>query len=287
MAEEALYQITKKLVSEIGPMLTSRPYIAIIDKYGKVHFKNDILFDKYNDFMSNFVNKNFNFLRVGDHSIPISGLNMVFFKVSQKIVLVIYMKQGLIGQLLAFKKQMGRYALELDQYIELEAPEGVVEEVAPAVEEAVPEEEVIEEEEIKIIPQLIKQIRKKDKFPLKDIVVLNLCDGANTVKQIAEQANVDLLTVWNILDEYKKKKYIKITYSGNPDFVPILTKKIPPMAVQLRLMSNLEYQIAKLCDGTRTIEEIEEKLDIDGDKLSELIDKMEKNKMIRMDIKRT
>ena len=104
--------------------------------------------------------------------------------------------------------------------------------------------------------------------------------------EIAAEASVDLVVVWNVLDEYKKKKYIKISYSGNPDFVPILTKKIPPMAVQLRLMSNLEYKIAKLCDGTRTIEEIEEKLDIDGDKLSELIDRMEKNKMIRMDIKR-
>ena len=107
-----------------------------------------------------------------------------------------------------------------------------------------------------------------------------------TVKEIAEKANVDILTVWNILDEYKRKKYIKITYSGNPEFVPILTKKIPPMAVQLRLMTNLEYQIAKLCDGTRTIEEIEEKLDIDGDKLSELIDRLQRNKIIRMDIKR-
>ncbi|MHA1311960.1 MAG: hypothetical protein ACTSWR_10280 [Candidatus Helarchaeota archaeon] len=291
MVEEALYQITKRIASEIGPMLTSRPYIGIIDKYGKIKYKDEAI-DKYSDFISSFVNKNFNFLRVGDHSIPISGLNMVFFKISPKIVLVMFMKQGLVGQLLAFKKRMAKYASEIDPLIVLEPLEGqeqpeeaeVIEEVAPPPKEEIKKAE--EEEEVKVIPQLIKKIRKKDKFPLKDIVVLNLCDGENTVKQIADKANVDVLTVWNILDEYKKKKYIKINYSGNPDFVPILTKKIPPMAVQLRLMSNLEYQIAKLCDGTRTIEEIEEKLEIDGDKLSELIDKMEKNKMIRMDIKR-
>ncbi|MHA1232015.1 MAG: hypothetical protein ACTSRP_24195 [Candidatus Helarchaeota archaeon] len=286
MAEEALYRISKKIVSELGPMLTSRPYISIIDKYGKIQYKDDAI-DRFSEFISNFVSKNFNFLRVGDHSIPIGGLNMVFFKISPNIVLVVFMKRGLIGQILAFKSKMSKYAEEIEQYIILEPPEGtevVVEQVQEP--EAVVEEKKVEEEEVKVIPQLIKKIRKKDKFPLNDIIVLNLCDGNNTVKEIAEKANVDILTVWNILDEYKRKKYIKITYSGNPEFVPILTKKIPPMAVQLRLMTNLEYQIAKLCDGTRTIEEIEEKLDIDGDKLSELIDRLQRNKIIRMDIKR-
>jgi hypothetical protein len=288
MTEEALYQISKTIVSEVGPMLTSRPYIALIDKFGKIQYLDEAV-EKYRDFMSSFVQRNFSFLRVGDHSIPISGLNMVFFKLSNKIVLVMFMKQGLVGQLLAFKNKMGKFANEIDQHITLVPPEGLEEgvEVEKVVEEEVIEEKPPEEEEeVKVIPKLVKKIRKKDKFPLKDIVVLNLCDGKHSIKHIAEEANVDQMMVWEVLEKYKQKKYIKITYSGNPEFVPILTKKIPPMAVQLRLMSNLEYKIAKLCDGTRTIEEIEDKLDIDGDKLSELIDRMEKNKMIRMDFKR-
>lgn len=288
MTEEALYQISKSIVSEIGPMLTSRPYIALIDKFGKIQYLDETV-EKYRDFMSSFVQRNFSFLRVGDHSIPISGLNMVFFKLSNKIVLVMFMKQGLVGQLLAFKNKMEKFASKIDQHITLVPPEGVeggVEVERVEKEEVIEEEMPEEEEEVKVIPKLVKKIRKKDKFPLKDIVVLNLCDGKNSIKKISEEANVDQMMVWDVLENYKKKKYIKITYSGNPEFVPILTKKIPPMAVQLRLMSNLEYKIAKLCDGTRTIEEIEDKLDIDGDKLSELIDRMEKNKMIRMDFKR-
>ena len=38
MTEEALYQISRSIVSEIGPMLTSRPYIALIDKFGKIQY---------------------------------------------------------------------------------------------------------------------------------------------------------------------------------------------------------------------------------------------------------
>ena len=290
MSEEALYQITKTIVSQIGPMLTSRPYMCIIDRTGKIYYIDEIM-EKYKEFMSNFVNKNFKFLRIGDHSIPISGLNMVFFKLSSKSIIVMFMKQGLVGQLLSFKGKMANYIGQIDENIKielLEEPTIPSPEVEPIVEES--KEEVIEkeEEEVLVIPKLIKKIGKKDKFPLKDIVILNQCkDGGKTVKQIAEESNIDSLTVWDVLEKYKRKKYIKITYSGNPDFVPILTKKIPPMAVQLRLMSNLEYKIAKSCDGTRTIEEIEDKLDIDGDRLSDLLDRMEKNKIIRMDIKRT
>ncbi|MBD3228836.1 MAG: hypothetical protein GF329_11675 [Candidatus Lokiarchaeota archaeon] len=292
MAEEALYQVSKKIVSEIGPRLTNRPYIAIIDKFGKIQYMDEMV-EKYKEFMSGFVRNNFSFLRIFDHSIPISGLNMVFFKISKNIILVIYMKEGLVGQLLAFKKDMERYASEIDENIVLEPPEeGAPEPSTQEVEIEKPEEFTEEEraeEEVIITPTLVKKmkkLKKKKKFPLNEIMVLNLCDGDHSVKEIAEEANIDVLAVWDVLEKYKKKKLVKITYSGNPDFVPVLTKKIPPMAVQLRLMSSLEYKIAKLCDGTRTIEEIEEKLDIDGDKLSELIDRMEKNQMIRMDIKR-
>ena len=165
MTEEALYQISRSIVSEIGPMLTSRPYIALIDKFGKIQYMDESV-EKYRDFMSSFVQRNFSFLRIGDHSIPISGLNMVFFKLSNKIVLVMFMKQGLVGQLLAFKNKMGKFASEIDQHITLVPPEGLEEgaDVDKVAKEEVIEEEIPEEEEeVKVIPQLVKKIRKKDK----------------------------------------------------------------------------------------------------------------------------
>ena len=283
---DEFYEISNAIASELGPMLSTRPYVAIVDFKGDFKYVESEL-EHFRDFMTNFVRTNFPLLAVGDHSMPISGTNLAFFKVSEKALIVIYIKKGLIGQLLVFKNRMMKYEAKLNALIPEEpsttpmvfpelTPTPQAAEAAPAVEAAEPTAQVI--------PILLKKIGKKAKFPLQEVVILNYCDGENTINDIMREGKLDKTQLWEILDKYKKKGWIKITYTGSPTFIPVLTKEIPSMAVQLGVVNKKEFEISKYCDGNNTIADIQEATGMDRLELEEIIDKMEKNNIIHLEI---
>jgi hypothetical protein len=280
------YQVVTKINSELGPILSTRPYVAIIDFRGSFRFIEPEL-EQYKEFVQDFAKTNFRLLQIGDHSMPISGLNLAFFKISAKAIIVIYTKKGLIGQLLVFKARMLKYQPEIDALI-LEDPSLEEPDVhAPTITgtsttEAAPSPE--EPDKSKVIPLLLKKIGKKAKFPLNEVVILNYCNGTNTIEYIMSEGNLQRKAVWEILDKYKKKGWVKITYTGNPIFVPVLVKDIPPMAVQLGVVNKKEFEISKLCTGANTIDDIEQALGMPRDELDEIIDKMEKNSIIHLEV---
>ncbi len=285
-AYNQFYQIASAINSELGPILSTRPYVAIVDFRGEIRYSEKAL-DEYSEFISNFTKTNFRLLNIGEHSMPISGTNLAFFKVSNKALIVIYTKKGLIGQLLVFKSLMEKYKTQIEALIpeeptpeEIAQPTLTIEETVSVSEETRKEEK----EKPKIIPILLKKIGKKAKFPLNEVIILNYCNGENTIEQIMEEGNLDRKAVWEILDKYKKKGWIKITYTGNPTFIPVLTKEIPPMAVQLGVINKKEFEISKLCDGKNTIDDIEKALGMPRAELEELIAKMEKNNIIHLEI---
>ena len=286
-AQDAFYPVVTEIIAELGPILSTRPYVAIVDFKGEFKYT-ETEFERYSEFITNFVRANFGLLAIGDHSMPISGTNLAFFKISRKALIVIYIKKGLIGQLLVFKARMMNYQSKIDGLIPEEPPEVAVPSLtvqeSPSAAAPAPTPEP-EEPKAKVIPVLLKKIGKKAKFPLQEVVMLNYCDGKNSVTDIMNEGNIKKEALWVILDKYKKKGWIKITYTGNPIFIPVLTKEIPAMAVQLGVVNKKEFEISKYCNGTNTIDDIEAAIVMPRDELEELIDKMEKNNIIHLEVK--
>ncbi len=285
-AQDAFYPVVTKIISELGPILSTRPYVAIVNFNGEFKYT-ESEFDKYNDFITKFVKSNWQLLEIGDHSMPISGTNLAFFKISRKALIVIYIKKGLIGQLLVFKARMMNYQSKIDELIPEEPPDlpttPLTATTEPAVMEAVPAAEPAAPK-AQVVPVLLKKIGKKAKFPLKEVVILNYCDGKNSISDIMKEENISKTDLWVILDKYKKKDWIKITYIGNPIFIPVLTKQIPAMAVQLGVVNKKEFEISKHCTGQNTIDDIQTTTSMPRDELEEIIDKMEKNNIIHLEI---
>lgn len=281
--QDAFYQIANEIVNELGPILGTRPYIAIVKFDGEFKYIEPAL-DQYREFISSFSKSNFSLLNIGDHSMPISGTNLAFFKFSNKALIVIYIKKGLIGQLLIFKPRMMKYQDKLDALIPEEPPSQGMETAFATHEEPAILKQATGPVKAQIVPVLLKQIGKKDKFPLQEVVILNYCNGKNTIEDIMRNGNLDRKGTWEILDKYTKKGLVKITYTGHPVFVPVLTKEIPPMAVQLGVVNKKEFEISKLCNGKNTIQNIQKAVKIPPEELSETIDKMVKNGIIHLEI---
>jgi len=281
--QDAFYRIANEIITELGPILGTRPYLAIVRYDGEFIYAEPAL-DSYREFISSFSKSNFDLLRLGDHSMPISGTNLAFFKLSNRALIVIYIKKGLIGQLLIFKARMMKYQEKLDALIP-EVPKPAEGTVAPA---RLEEPEVLKQApapvKAQIIPVLLKEIGKKDKFPLQEVVILNYCNGKNSIETIMRDGNLDRKGTWDILDKYTKRGLIKITYAGHPSFIPVLTKEIPPMAVQLGVVNKREFEISKLCDGKNTVEAIQKALSMPREELNETLDKMVKNGIIHLEI---
>ena len=284
--QDNFYNIINNIVSELGPILSTRPYIAIVDFQGQFRYTMPEI-EEFSPFITDFVKSNFTLLKIGDHSMPISGTNLAFFKISKKALIVIYIKKGLLGQLLFFKPQMLNYQLKIDALIPEEPPEAPIL-AADLLGGQVPVAQVPKEPatpKAQVIPVLLKKIGKKAKFPLQEVVILNYCNGKNCINTIMQESNIEKKELWEILDKYKKKGWLKITYTGNPEFIPVLTKEIPPMAVQLGVVNKKEFEVSKLCDGVNTIKDIQHALAIPPEEIDTIIDKMEKNSVIHLEIR--
>jgi hypothetical protein len=282
-SQDAFYQIANEIITELGPILGTRPYLAIVRYDGEFIYAEPAL-DSYREFISAFSKSNFDLLKPGDHSMPISGTNLAFFKLSNRALIVIYIKKGLIGQLLIFKARMMKYQDKLDALI----PEAPTHKEITLTTVPSEEPELLKKApaptKAQIIPVLLKEIGKKDKFPLQEVVILNYCNGKNSFENIMRDGNLDRKATWEILDKYTKKGWLKITYTGHPTYIPVLAKEIPPMAVQLGVVNKKEFEISKLCDGKNTVEVIQKALSIPREELNETLEKMVKNGIIHLEI---
>ncbi len=62
----------------------------------------------------------------------------------------------------------------------------------------------------KKIPYLPDMMALQKKYPLDDSKVIYLCNGKNSIEEIAEQTGFSLLKINEILKKYQKKKIINI-----------------------------------------------------------------------------
>ena len=211
---ESFYDICHEIESIFGKIFAARPYIAIIDALGIVHYTEPQL-DPHIAYIQNFIKANFSLLQVGDHSIPLGGVNLAFFKVSGKAVIVIFTQKGFTGQLLAFKSRMHEWSQKIDELIgDLVipiTPISVPAEGKPEVLDSAPSGSVVSlTHNFKKIPVLMKQLDGKEKFPIEVATILQFCDGKHSVEEICERTTYPKVKVNQIITEYQKKKWLDL-----------------------------------------------------------------------------
>ncbi len=204
--------IAKDIGTVFGKVFATKPYIAILNALGAIMFIDQEISDHYLEFIRNF---NFTFLNVGDYSLPLGGVNLAFFRVSERAIVVIYTKMGFTGQLLAFKSRMYEWAPKIDELIgEITCPtmrsiQNAPVEPAPAIIESAPSTEK-KGKGFREFPVLTRKLDGKEKFPLEVAQVLHSCDGKHSIEEICQESNIPRIKVKDILQEYQKKKWIEL-----------------------------------------------------------------------------
>ncbi len=198
------YKISREIASELGALLTVRPYCAIVNANGEICYIDSEL-GEYTDLIKDFLATTYPMLKVGDHSVPLSGINMIFFKISEKAMVILHTKKGALGQLLAFKPIMHKYIPKIDSSIgDIKKP--IEEEIEKA---PVKEQVEVKKKKSKFVPLLVKDLGEI-KIPIEHATVLNLCNGENDVEYIMKESNKTRLYVNQIIRQYQKQGYIKL-----------------------------------------------------------------------------
>jgi len=188
-----LSDVVKLIKDEVGRLLGTNITVAIVDSEGDIKYIDNEI-KKFSEFVISFVKGNFTLLSPGDHSLPLSGTNIAFFKISEKALIILNSEKGPVGQLLAFKGRMQKYAEKIDKFLEA----AIVEEETKASAKAAVR-----------VPVLTVSISNK-KFGMEEAKVLHLINGENTVSDICERTGIPQLKVDEILRRYQKKGWIKL-----------------------------------------------------------------------------
>ncbi|MHA1697044.1 MAG: double zinc ribbon domain-containing protein [Candidatus Helarchaeota archaeon] len=190
----SLEDIVKKIANDMRKLLSNPIQIGIIDNNNNLKYIDPVLEEKYADFIKSFATGNFSVLDVGEHSLPLSGVNIGFFKLSEKAMIVLYSESGPVGQLLAFKGRMHKYSDYIDKFIDMKLEKGKSKQV---------------EKTAYRVPIKLDGIERK-KFSMTEAKVIHLIDGKNTIEDICEKTNLPRLKVDEIIKKYQKKGWIKL-----------------------------------------------------------------------------
>jgi len=202
----SIEDIAKQISKDMEILLSNKIEVAIVDNNANIKYIDNNLKNKYEDLIKSFVSGNFNLLTIGEHSLPLSGVNIGFFKVSENSMVVLYSESGPVGQLLAFKGKMKKYAEYIEKYIHEE-----------------PKKSKTLEKTTYRVPIKIEGLENK-KFSMIEAKVIHLIDGKNTIEDICEKTKLPRLKVDEIIKKYQKKGWIKlkrmiITEEGVKEFI--------------------------------------------------------------------
>ncbi|MDD1777273.1 MAG: hypothetical protein LUQ65_03820 [Candidatus Helarchaeota archaeon] len=214
--------IAKEIVSKMGNILGVRIHLAIMDRLGNSHYMDREL-EPFKSFLTTFVSNNFRYLKVGDHSLPISGKNIMFFRTSDKVMIILYSAKGRIGQFLSFKSMMPKYQQKIDELVADVEPEvmGIDFKAgklgAGQVALVKPVERVIFSRRTSfyqgIYPKLEKKIKESDKFNLTVSIILNYSNGQTNLLDLIDKHEIKEEEFYTEFYKLFKAKWIKI-----PDF---------------------------------------------------------------------
>lgn len=289
-----LPELINVIKADVGRLLGGDVTVAIVNSAADIKYI-DAEIQDFTDFIISFTKGNFELLSIGDHSLPLSGTNIAFFKVSAKSLVILNSSKGPVGQLLAFKGRMGKYSAKIDELLE-SAP--------AAAEEKVPAKAAAR------VPVLTVSISNK-KFAMEEAKVLHLVNGQNTITDICARTKLPQLKVDEILRKYQKKKWIKLkrliigvaaTPAAKPAKKPVPKPPVSPVqripvgeradsvyifpilegAFQAKKFPKKDARILKLCDGQSTIEDIIQETSLNRLNVMEVIKKYEKKKKLKL-----
>lgn len=207
--EEKFYQIAKDIVKVFGKIFATRPYIAIIDANGNIHYIDEILSKQHLEFIQDFVKVNFKYMKVGEYSVPLGSINLAFFKISSKALITIFTEKGFTGQLLAFKTRMYEWSEKIDNVLgTISIPSTIVAKESQPVESIKPSI-VKKKTGIRKIPLLTKNLTGKEKFSIEASSIIQFIDGKRSVDEICDETKYPKLKVNQVLIELQKKGMIK------------------------------------------------------------------------------
>ena len=212
-----LDSIAKEIVSKMGNILGVRIHLAIMDRLGTMHYMDREL-ESFKPFLTSFVSNNFRYLKVGDHSLPISGKNIMFFRMSDKVMVILYSAKGRIGQFLSFKSMMPKYQQKIDELVKDIEPESVGIELKAEKRGAVaplkPVEKLLfsrrENFYMGIYPKLEKKIKEGDKFNLTVSIILNYSNGQTNLLDLIDKHEIKEDEFYTEFYKIFKAKWIKI-----------------------------------------------------------------------------
>lgn len=205
---EGAWDISKQIVRELGPFLLSRPYIGIYNALGEA-LHQDADLDEFSDLISTFIRSNFAHLNVSDHSMPIGGKTLAFFKTTKKSMVVIYCKKGALGQLLSFKSQIPKYGPMIDEIVG-ELPE-LPSTSSPLISGEPEKAGKLEKDTgLEIVPTLTRKLTGKEKFPIMESQILQFCDGRHSVDQIVDETDQTRIFINQVIRKYQKKGWLKL-----------------------------------------------------------------------------
>ncbi|HUX99686.1 MAG TPA: hypothetical protein VMV49_09045 [Candidatus Deferrimicrobium sp.] len=263
---KTLDEIAGNIMSEMEKLLLERVYIAIL-KAGSVLYASTAL-DNHIELLKLFNVTEFKQMTIFGHAFPLAGTNLAIFKILDDTLLALYTKKGYQGQLLSFKTKIGNFINELKVAIELPTSKPIV-----------------TEEKGHIMPKLVKTVSLTMGLTDDESGVLKLCDGSHSIKELIDKTRIPRKNVVDIIRRYEEKEWLKLEFKGEVEISPVSIKKFPETAVRLGMISKKSYDINELCDGNNTCREIADKLNISERELKSTLEKMEKNKIVKMTVK--
>ena len=237
-------EIAIEMNKKMEKILSPAPAICICDSQGEINFIHSALKDREH-YIREFIKTNFPLIEEGQYSLPISGTLLGFFKMSSKLIFVLYMESGKIGNLLLYRGLLENYRniieevqsdlqslkeleananviLKLRQKVGITKPIAVVSEkgeVVIPVAVATTESLAGTEELPGIYPELLERFRNK-KFNFQEGIVLQYCKGKLTVEQIVAKSQFSESEVKEIIDQYQKKGWLIFHEKGGVTYTP-------------------------------------------------------------------
>jgi hypothetical protein len=212
--DDCIYRVAREIMGKMGELTGVKVYVSITNNHGKFIYS-DSAFKNYEDFIRDFVQANFKYLQQGDHSIPLSSQNIVFFKSADNAMIILYNPKGKIGQLLTFKSMLSKYTGSIEECtlkikstpLELVNNTSVIQKI-PSIEIKIP---VITHKENlykNIKPTITKKITN-EKFSLIESKILRMCDGDFSLFDIMKNTKLKDNEINDILYGFLTKKIIR------------------------------------------------------------------------------
>jgi len=205
-----IQELADEIKGNLSSLLNAEVSIAFVKENAGIVYLDDGI-KEFEAFITNFSSENFKLLNIYDHSLPLSGTKLGFFKTSPTSLIVIHSHgEGPVGQLLVFKSRIDMFADKIDDLL-------TNAEVKPQIEEKPVEESI--PPSAQRIPTIDDKYRKK-KYTMEEATVIHNIDGKRTIADICKNTEIPLLKVNEIIKKFEKKKYIKLKRIISETIIP-------------------------------------------------------------------